>query len=100
MSPAGASTAITGRAFFVTSNGYLLTCDHIVSCAHKVEVLYNNRYIEAAVISEDKRRDIALIMVEIGGTRAAQYPALPIKTHCVECKLMPLSIRVTAEALW
>lgn len=55
---------ITGTAFFVSKDGYAITCAHLVKDATSVELLLGERSVKAAVITLDDRNDLALLKVE------------------------------------
>ncbi len=63
----------TGTAFVVHPDGYLLTCQHVVEGASKMEVAIGGKTYEATVIDSDEVRDIALIHIEAKG-----LPMLPL----------------------
>ena len=64
-----------GSGFFVSSEGYLLTNEHVVRDAKFVQVkLTTGREILAEVIARDAVRDVALVKVEESG-----MPFLPIR---------------------
>ncbi|WP_082787123.1 Do family serine endopeptidase [Psychrobacter sp. P11G5] len=63
-----------GTAFFVTSNGYMLTNHHVVEGADKITVTLNDRTeLDATLIGSDERSDVAVLKVS-----GSQFPALPI----------------------
>lgn len=63
-----------GTAFFVTSDGYMLTNHHVVEGADKITVTLNDRTeLDATLVGSDERSDVAVLKVE--GT---SFPALPI----------------------
>ncbi len=53
----------TGTAFVVGSSGYLITCDHVVNGASKIEVTLNKKTSVARVLAVDNKRDLALIHI-------------------------------------
>ena len=56
----------SGTAFFVDSNGHLITNYHVVKDSkNKLKIIYKNKEIEAKVIASDKKLDLALIKTEI-----------------------------------
>ena len=57
----------TGTAFVVHPDGYLMTCQHVVEGAAKMEVAIGGKTYEATVIDSDEVRDIALIHIEAKG---------------------------------
>ncbi|MGP9688605.1 Do family serine endopeptidase [Psychrobacter sp. AOP22-C1-C5] len=63
-----------GTAFFITSDGYMLTNHHVVEGADKITVTLNDRTeLDATLIGSDERSDVAVLKVAGG-----QFPALPI----------------------
>ena len=63
-----------GTAFFVTSNGYMLTNHHVVEGADKITVTLNDRTeLDATLVGSDERSDVAVL--KVAGNR---HPALPI----------------------
>ena len=63
----------TGTAFVVHPDGYLMTCQHVVEGASKLEVAIGGKTYEATVIDSDEVRDIALIHIE-----TKDLPTLPL----------------------
>lgn len=53
----------SGTAFIVTSDGLLVTCEHVVNGARTIEVLINGQRFPATVVAADRARDIALIKI-------------------------------------
>lgn len=54
-----------GSAFFISTDGYLLTNHHVVEDASKVTIMLNDRReIDAKVVGSDERTDVALLKVE------------------------------------
>ena len=58
----------TGTAFSVSSDGYMLTCDHVVAGASGIWVLIDDKFVSASIVAQDGVLDIALIKVNIAGT--------------------------------
>jgi Do/DeqQ family serine protease len=62
----------TGSGVIYTSDGYIITNNHVVDHAQEVEVtLYDNRTFKAKVIGTDKKTDLAVIKID-----AADLPVL------------------------
>ena len=62
----------SGSGFFVSSDGYIVTNDHVIENANSITVLlYDGRVIPATVVGRDPDSDIAVIRIE--GTN---YPFL------------------------
>lgn len=63
-----------GTAFFITTNGYMLTNHHVIEGADKITVTLNDRTeLDATLVGSDERSDVAVLKVT--GTK---FPALPI----------------------
>ncbi len=55
----------TGSGVIISSDGYIVTNNHVIEGAHQLEItLNNNKKYEAEVIGSDKTTDIALIKIE------------------------------------
>ena len=55
----------TGSGVIYTSDGYIVTNNHVVQNAGEVEVtLYDNRTFQAKVIGTDEKSDVAVIKIE------------------------------------
>lgn len=53
-----------GSGFLISSDGYIVTNNHVVETAQKVEVtLFNGRKFKAKVVGKDKQTDLALIKI-------------------------------------
>ena len=63
----------SGTGFFITSNGYLVTNEHVVRRATKLTVVHNKKKRLAKVIGVDAKNDLAILKVEGGG-----FPVLPV----------------------
>lgn len=63
-----------GTAFFITSDGYMLTNHHVIEGADKITVTLNDRTeLDVTLIGSDERSDVAVLKVA-----GSQFPALPI----------------------
>jgi len=63
-----------GSGVIVSSDGYIITNDHVVAGADKVEVrLADNRVMTARIIGTDPKSDVAVVKIEAKG-----LPAIPI----------------------
>jgi Do/DeqQ family serine protease len=68
----GAPQKGTGSGVFYSTDGYIVTNNHVVEYADEVEVtLYDNRTYTAEVIGRDEKTDLAVIKIEGNG-----FPAL------------------------
>ena len=66
-SPRGHAVTGQGSGFFISSDGYAVTNNHVVDGADKVEVTTDDgKIFKAKVIGTDARTDLALIKVEGG----------------------------------
>lgn len=64
----------TGSGVIYTSDGYIITNNHVVQNTDEVEVtLYDNRTFEARVIGSDEKTDLAVIKIE-----GYDFPALEL----------------------
>lgn len=73
MRPGGPQSQQRGQAqgsgFIISADGYIVTNNHVVENAVKVQVtLDDGRTLEAKVIGKDAKTDIALLKAEGGGT--------------------------------
>lgn len=58
-------SSATGSGFIISSDGYILTNNHVVESAHKVTVrLHDRRQLTAEVIGSDPRSDVAVLKVQ------------------------------------
>jgi S1-C subfamily serine protease len=72
--PSGSHTnvAATGTGFFITDDGYLLTCAHVVKDATRIEVRAGGSTYAALLVQMDAENDIAVL--KANGT----FKSLPI----------------------
>jgi TPR repeat protein len=68
----GSVPRFTGSGFFVTDDGCLLTCYHVVEDAGRIAVRTTAGTFAATLVKADKANDVALLKV-IG-----KFPALPV----------------------
>lgn len=54
----------SGSAFFITKNGYIITCYHVVDGASKITVFTGDKEYPAKLIRTDKYNDIALLKID------------------------------------
>lgn len=60
--------AASGSGVILTSDGYIVTNNHVVDNADKIEVILSNRRkVTAKVIGKDANTDLALIKVDVDG---------------------------------
>ncbi len=63
-----------GSGFLISKDGYILTNNHVVGGANKLEVtLHDGRKMEAKAVGTDERTDVALIKIE-----GQELPVLPM----------------------
>lgn len=63
-----------GSAFFISSDGYLLTNHHVIEDARKITITLNDRReVDAELVGSDERTDVAVLKVKGSG-----YPALKL----------------------
>ena len=62
-----------GSGFVVTSDGYIVTCAHVVEDSTKLEVVLGSQTYPAQVVAFDKEHDLAIIHVA-----GANLPTLPL----------------------
>ena len=61
----------TGSGVIITSNGYIVTNNHVIDQADDVEVtLHNNETYKAKVIGTDPSTDLALLQIKADGLQA------------------------------
>ncbi len=64
VSPCHAERIGYGTGFFVTSDGYFITCHHVVAGAGKIRVKLGDKEFSAKIIQLDQANDLALLKVE------------------------------------
>ena len=72
LSDAWASARVSGTGFFITSDGYMLTCFHVVTNAARIVVGTKRGVLPAQMVQSDEDNDIALLKVE------GNFTALPL----------------------
>ncbi|MEP3482151.1 MAG: trypsin-like peptidase domain-containing protein [Fuerstiella sp.] len=55
----------TGTGFVVSSNGFLITCHHVVEDATSVEVILNGKTHVGRVVAVNKDQDLALVKIDV-----------------------------------
>ncbi len=64
----------SGSGVIVSSDGYILTNNHVVAEADKIDVTLNdNRIFSATIVGTDPTTDLALIRIEAGGLPYALF---------------------------
>ena len=61
-----------GSGVIISSDGYILTCDHVVSGASNITVTIGDKDYTATVVGEDSTSDIAVIKVDADGLRSEE----------------------------
>lgn len=63
-----------GSGVIIQSDGYILTCQHVIEGASKITVtLNNNKEYKAKIVGEDEDNDIAVLKINATGLTAATY---------------------------
>ncbi|MEN2993265.1 MAG: trypsin-like peptidase domain-containing protein [Bacteroidia bacterium] len=58
----------TGSGVILSPEGYIVTCNHVIEKASRIEVtLYDNRTFRASVVGTDPSTDIALLKIDAEG---------------------------------
>ena len=66
-----ASASASGSGFILTSDGYVVTNNHVVEGATSVTVkLYNGDEYDAEVVGTDEMNDVALLKIDATGLQA------------------------------
>jgi len=72
LSDAWANSSASGTGFFITDDGYLLTCYHVVTNATRIQVGTTQGVLPAELVQSDPDNDLALL--KVNGT----FTALPL----------------------
>ena len=57
-----------GSGFIISNDGYILTNDHVINSAEKIEVIFDNGFsFEAKVVRTNEAKDVALIKIPGNG---------------------------------
>jgi S1-C subfamily serine protease len=65
----------SGTGFFITRDGYILTCLHVVEDAAKIEIYVGDKMYPASLIRSDSNNDLAILKV------TGSFPALAFAPH-------------------
>ncbi|MCS7297611.1 MAG: trypsin-like peptidase domain-containing protein [Bacteroidia bacterium] len=58
----------SGSGVILSSDGYIVTCNHVIENATRIEVtLYDNRTFRASIVGTDPSTDLALLKIEATG---------------------------------
>ena len=60
-----------GSGVIISSDGYILTCDHVVDGASNITVTINDKDYTATLVGEDTTSDIAVIKIDANGLTPA-----------------------------
>jgi S1-C subfamily serine protease len=60
----------SGTAFVVHPDGLLVTCEHVVRSASKIEVTINQKTYTGRVLAVDRKRDLAVLKLDATGLTA------------------------------
>ncbi len=74
-------TASSGSGVIVSPDGFIVTNNHVIDGAKRIEVVFNKRSLQATVVGTDPSTDLALLKVEAQGLpaiRAGQSSALQV----------------------
>jgi len=73
--PAASTTLIvTGTGFFVTSDGYVVTCAHVVDGVRDTRVIFQSKEYSARVVAADKTHDVAVLKIDARGLLPLPQP--------------------------
>jgi hypothetical protein len=65
-----------GSGFIISDNGYILTNDHVINSAEKIEVIFDNGFsFEAKLVRTNETKDVAVVKISGNG-----FKPLPINT--------------------
>lgn len=53
-----------GSGFLISSDGYIVTCEHVVKDASKITVFFQNLEIEAILVEKDSEIDLAILKID------------------------------------
>jgi S1-C subfamily serine protease len=63
-----------GSGFIISDNGYILTNDHVINSAEKIEVIFDNGFsFEAKLVRTNETKDVAIVKISGNG-----FKPLPI----------------------
>ena len=71
---AGSTSSSAGSGVIISSDGYILTCEHVVDGATRITVTLNNKKeYQATLVGTDSSNDLAVIKIRAAGLTAATY---------------------------
>ncbi|MFY0651960.1 MAG: trypsin-like peptidase domain-containing protein [Cyclobacteriaceae bacterium] len=71
--PRTAEQVSTGSGVFYSSDGYIVTNNHVIDDADEIEIIHNKKTYKAELVGTDPSTDLAVIKVE-GGS----FPTIPL----------------------
>ena len=71
MEPSEQRRSGLGSGVVISSNGYILTNNHVVDGADEIEVQLGNRTFEASIVGGDEKSDVAVLKIETDETLPA-----------------------------
>jgi hypothetical protein len=54
----------SGTGFFITENGYILTCHHVIKHASEIKIKLDENIYTAKIIRKDSKNDLALLKID------------------------------------
>jgi S1-C subfamily serine protease len=98
-SEGGNRQAPVGAGFFINSEGYALTCRHVVAGRKTCSVMQGGtgRVWIASVFNEDANYDIALLKIDFGGKKPERLPYIPL-TPDAQARTGSLYVAIGAPA--
>ncbi len=65
----------TGTGFFITKDGHILTCHHVIEGAVRIEIYVGDKAYPASLVRSDPNNDLAILKVD------GSFPALAFSPH-------------------
>ncbi|MBT5547163.1 MAG: trypsin-like serine protease [Desulfobacula sp.] len=53
----------SGTGFFITKDGYILTCHHVIKDAEQIKIVYEGNTYIAKLVRDDKNNDLSLLKI-------------------------------------